>query len=152
MYLDGILVEQDLSAAFKYFQQAVSLEDPVGLRYLGKMHLEGLGVERSNTEAARLWRLAAEKGDLYSQCYLGAGYYSGELESEHKELDSVKWYKMAAKQGFVSAQFQLALIFDLSAAANPQNKPKALKYYKMAAENGHVSAQFNLGLIYDKGL
>ena len=52
--------------------------------------------------------MAAGKGDLSSQFYLGFMYLEGDIVDGNEAL---KWFAMAAEQGYPSAQYFLGLMY-----------------------------------------
>ena len=60
-------------------------------------------------EAVKIFRLAAEKGDKFSQHCLGVMLYNGQgIKKDYKE--SFKWLDLAAKQGLSQAEFDLGIL------------------------------------------
>ena len=60
-------------------------------------------------EAVKIFRLAAEKGDKFSQHCLGVMLYNGQgVKKDYKE--SFKWLDLAAKQGLTQADFDLGIL------------------------------------------
>ena len=60
-------------------------------------------------EAVKLFRFAAENGDMYSQHCLGVILYQGKLVKENY-TEGFKWLNLAAKQGFSQAKLDLAIL------------------------------------------
>ena len=63
------------------------------------MYDEGQGVAQDYKEAAKWYRLAAERGDLLAQVILGFLHAKGQegIPPDYKE--AAKWYRLAAGQG-----------------------------------------------------
>lgn len=59
------------SEAARHFERAAQQGSTVGLEWLGRCCYEGLGVRRSRTEARRMWKQAAEAGDVRALISLG---------------------------------------------------------------------------------
>ena len=60
-------------------------------------------------EAVKIFLLAAEKGDRYSQHCLGVILYKGQgVKKDYKE--SFKWLDLAAKQGLSQAKLDLGIL------------------------------------------
>jgi uncharacterized protein len=60
-------------------------------------------------EAVKLFRVAAEKGDKFSQHCLGVMLYKGQgIKNNYAE--GFKWLNLAAKQGFSQAKLDLAIM------------------------------------------
>ena len=102
------------------------------------------------TEAERLYREAADKGDADAQFRLGFDYLIGAegLSKDHSK--AVEWMTKAADQGEVRAQYQLGLFYE-NGNGVPQDYKNAVKWYKEAADQGEVRAQYQLGLFYENG-
>lgn len=146
-----------------------------GLRFA-----RGEGVPQDWTEAARLYREAAEGGHPEAQRNLGFLYASG--KGVPKDLqEAEKWFGKAAASGQEGAGFASALLgltkrvpaptsSELPTAAileveshfqrglryatgegGTQDLAEAAHWYRKAAEGGHAGAQKHLGLLYASG-
>ena len=60
-------------------------------------------------KAVRLFRIAAENGDKFSQHCLGVMLYKGQ-GVKHNYTEAFKWLELAAKQGFSQAKLDLAIM------------------------------------------
>jgi uncharacterized protein len=60
-------------------------------------------------EAVKLFRVAAENGDKFSQHCLGVMLYKGRGIKENY-TEGFKWLNLAAKQGFSQAKLDLAIM------------------------------------------
>ena len=60
-------------------------------------------------EAVKLFRVAAENGDKFSQHCLGVMLYKGQGVNQNY-TEAFKWLDLAAKQGFSQAILDLAII------------------------------------------
>ena len=67
-------------------------------------------VKNGNYEkAVKIFRIAAEQGDKFSQHCLGVMLYNGQgIKKDYKE--SFKWLDLAAKQGLSQAEFDLGIL------------------------------------------
>ena len=101
------------------------------------------------TEAATLFRDAAEKGHAKAQYNLGVCYKDGTGVTQDFVL-AVKWYRKAAEQGELMAQFCLGCCYGEGVGVK-QDYYDAVKWYRKAAENGNAEAQCNLGGCYERG-
>ena len=62
----------------------------------GMAYLKGNGVEQSDAEAVKWYRLAADQGHAYAQYSLGRMYENGKgVEQSYEE--AAKWYRLSAK-------------------------------------------------------
>lgn len=77
--IDGTYVTANPTRAREMFQYAASyFSDPIAQYRLGRLYLEGVGVEKDTRQAARWFNLAAEKGNSASQAMLGHLLLSGD--------------------------------------------------------------------------
>lgn len=65
---------------------------------LGEMYENGKGVPKDEVEAARLYRIVADRGWADGQYQLGALYESGRGVQKNV-AEAVRWYQLAARQG-----------------------------------------------------
>lgn len=140
---DGIKAYElgDYATAFRIFKENAD-DNYIAQYYLGLCYFNGQGVEESKTEAARLYRKAAECGYIYAQYSLGHYYIVYTTDEE----EGVKWYTMAAERGHIGAQIGLGLYMKRT-----DNWSAAIKWMTRAAEAGHAYAQFLLGQMYETG-
>ena len=76
---------------------------------------------RDHEEAVKLFRVAAENGDKFSQHCLGVMLYKGQGVKKNY-TEGFKWLDLAAKQGYSQA------ILDLS----------IMKYHKIGTPNNYI--------------
>ena len=75
----------------------------------------------NHEKAVRLFRVAAENGDKFSQHCLGVMLLKG-LGVKQNYNEAFKWLNLAANQGFSQAKLDLAI----------------MKYYKLGTPNNHM--------------
>ena len=68
----------------------------------------GRGVAANAAEAARLFRLAAEQGNIAGQLNLAFAYSTGQGVATN-ERDAAAWFRKAAEQGDPVGQIQIGL-------------------------------------------
>ncbi|MFA5122186.1 trypsin-like peptidase domain-containing protein [Zavarzinia sp.] len=110
----------------------------------------GQGVTENDTEAAKWYRLAAERGNSDAQFNLALLYDSGK-GIEVNKTEAAYWYRKAATSGHVGAQYNIALMYENGDGID-RDPVQAAFWYQKAAEQGHAKAQNNLGVLYDKGV
>ena len=102
------------------------------------------------SEAAKLYRLAAEGGNADARYALGSMYTYGEgVTADYQKAE--KWYRLAAEKGHRDAQYTLGLIYGTGQQGLAQDLRKAIKWYRLAAAQEHINALLNLGMIYERG-
>ncbi|MGH3693801.1 MAG: tetratricopeptide repeat protein [Pseudonocardiaceae bacterium] len=89
--------------------------------------------ESDPSEAARLWRDLAERGDL------DAAYNLGLLLRERLPDEAVSWLTVVANSGDEGAAFQLGV-----AGLEREDHVEAERWWRYAADRGHPAAAFNL--------
>ena len=106
---------------------------------LGSMHLNGWGVAKDASLAAKWYRKAADQGLAIAQYNLGA-LYADVLQDDAK---AVQWYRKAADQEYADAQNNLGWMYQYGRGV-PQDHKEARKWYRLAAKQGHALAKGNL--------
>lgn len=122
---------------------------PDALRYipsahskLGLMYYNGKGVEIDLGEAAKLYRLAADKGDASARNNLGMMYCKGEGVVTNY-IEAIKLYHQASEQGISEAQFNLSRMYSKGYCVE-KNYVVATKLLHLAAQQGNKGALINL--------
>jgi len=137
---------------------------------MGKKYDYGTVVAKDYKEAAKWFRLAADRGHAEAQYDLGRSYYMGRGVREDKN-EAAKWYRLAAAQGHKDAKESLnniELVQSLNALTQDVNQietgrkyylgegvakdhAEAAKWYRQAAERGNAEGQCLLGCMYLSG-
>ncbi len=136
-----------------WFQTQANKENASGLAQnnLGYIYDKGIGVPQNHSEAARLFKLAADQGMALAQYNLGYFYQNGLGVVEQNYKEAARLFKLAADQGFASAQNNLAYLYQNGLGVE-QNYTEAARLYKLAADQGLAVTQYNLGYLYEEGL
>lgn len=109
------------------------------------------GCAKDDREAARLYRIAADEGNLEAMSALGGMYSEGRggLPKDYKE--SFRLRKLAADRGLAYAQCFLAMDYEIGGAGAPKDQSEAVRYYKLSADQGYAAAQVFLAHKYQAG-
>jgi len=70
--MPGVAVDHD--RALRLFLYAANANEPTSMRWLGSMHLRGIGVPQSDAEALRWLRKAADAGDTTAMVDIADAY------------------------------------------------------------------------------
>ena len=100
-------------------------------------------MRQDGIEAGRLYRLAADKGDVNTLLFLGGMYLRGEGVKQDRE-EAGRLYRLAADQGNVVAQTTLGNMHK-SGEGVKQGLKEAAGLYSLVAERGHRTAQNRSG-------
>ena len=112
-------------------------------------HYYGRGVKQDYVQAAKVFRMAADKGEARAQYLLGRCFFDGEgVSGNHAE--AVKWFRLAAKQGLIPAQYDLGWCYYAGTGVE-QNYVEAAEWFLLAAKQGYAAAQNDLGTCYLDG-
>jgi TPR repeat protein len=124
----------------------VENEVPEAITFLGDAYCEGwYGLVKSDKKAAKIYRRAAELGDVDAMVFLGEMYEEG-LGVKLDTKKAARLYRMAADRGDALAQNNLALVL-----YSEEKFEEAFRYYALAADQGYTSGEFNLGICYING-
>jgi len=116
---------------------------------LGLCCATGQGVEQDFTEAARMWRLAANQGVVEAQFRLGQLFLEGDGVPQNVK-EAARLYRLPADKGLVPAQFNLGLMYYKGQNAD-RDAAEAMRLFQLASEQGLAQAQFALGSCYALG-
>ena len=116
---------------------------------LGRMLLEGEGVNRDARAAFACFLCAAESGDAEAHNMLGRCFENG-WGTEKYFTSSAHHYRIAAEAGLDWAQYNLAHML-LSGIGIEQDRGAAFCFYGLAAAQGHVRAMNLLGRCHEQG-
>ncbi|WP_351226907.1 tetratricopeptide repeat protein [Streptomyces sp. NPDC002133] len=143
--LAGILLEyyeeSALPTAVRYAEAAATAGHPAGQRTYGFMLVNGLGVEKDEDRAAKLFRAAAEGGDAYGMFNLAAT-----LDSDTDGDEELRLLAGAAGLGVTEAGCALG---DRLGAVDRDEE--ALAWYLWAAERGETNAMYAAACWYRDG-
>jgi hypothetical protein len=90
------------------------------------------------SEAARYYRIAAEKGSTMAQTSLGYMYDKG-LGVEQDQVAALTWYRKAADHGYPPALINVGIMYE-SGIGTETDMDEAVYWYRRAAEMGEPEA------------
>lgn len=97
------------------------------------------GAQKSDVEAVKWLRRAAEQGHALAQNDLGFMYTEGRGVTEDS-VEAVKWYRKAAEQGYALAQYNLGGMYAKGEGV-PENYIEAYAWLNVAAAQGNENAK-----------
>ena len=122
---------------------------PGALVALADAYRTGQGLEESLEEATRLYRLAADQGDVIAMTQLGRLAVNGG-EAGQDDGAAVGWYRRAADHGHAPAQALLGLAYERGLGVE-QSFDAAVEWYRRAADQGDPDGKAYLGWAYATG-
>jgi localization factor PodJL len=129
--------------------QAAARGDKLALFELGARFTDGRGVTADRTEAAKWYKLAADRGLAPAQ-YRLANMYEKANGVARDLPEAKRYYTMAAEQGNAGAMHNLAVLLASDAAGAP-DLAAAANWFSKASELGVRDSQFNLAILYARG-
>jgi TPR repeat protein len=107
-------------------------------------------INSSDLEAARIYKLATDRGDASAQVRLGSMYETGR-GVPRDDTEAARLYKLAADQGNASAQNSLAFMYLEGRGGLPKDDGEAARLYRLSADQGQAGGQSSLGYMYLQG-
>ncbi|EXX70557.1 uncharacterized protein OCT59_010119 [Rhizophagus irregularis] len=105
---------------------------PEDLHHLGYRYQRGIGTEKNQEKAFKLYKVAANKGHVISINDLGYCYQHG-IGTEKDGAKSFELYREAAEKDCVESMRNLAYLYQ-NGIGTERNEIKAFKLYKEADE------------------
>ena len=123
--------------------------DPLALFEIGARYTDGRGVPGDFAEAAKWYKLSADRGFAPAQYRLANLYEKG--TGVPRDIAAAKvLYEQAAAAGNASAMHNLAVLH-ASGSDGAQDYAKAAEWFGKAADLGVSDSQFNLAILYARG-
>jgi TPR repeat protein len=128
---------------------------------------DGIGVQKSVSEAAREYKLSADQGNSDGQWHYGNCLERGEGVPQDQRA-AAKYYGLSAGQGNSNGQCHYGRCFEYGIGIDPvsssrgwwfsgggsgavQNLAKAAELYRLSAEQGNSDGEWHYGVCLDKG-
>ena len=144
------LREGEYAQAWMILKPLAQAGDPRAQHDIGLMLAHGLGMPRSEREAAKWLERAANQGNIISMTRLGWMYYHG--IGVERDLSLAHAYSLqAAKAGDPWAQCNVGFAY-FQGAGVARDLASAVSWYRRSAEQGFALCQRNLGLSYRDGI
>jgi TPR repeat protein len=153
-YLRGasFLAQNMPVSARKDFNRAIEFtpNHAPSLLKLGRLHLEGLGIEKDPRLAFQLFEQAAQQEDHPAALHeLGQAYLKG-TGTEKNVLKAREYLTKAAESGYPYAMLSLAGSYRAQSVADPQ-PDIALAWYNKAVNAGVPGALLSIGFMFANG-
>lgn len=115
----------------------------------GKQYAEGRGVRQDFTEAAKLYRQAADLGHADAMANLGYLYYTGRGVDQDRP-EAARWYRKAAELGSGRGMFHVGEMYEFGIEVDADVET-ALGWYRKSADAGDPKGMHRLGFLYEYG-
>lgn len=145
-YVNGQGVPEDPAQGMNWLRKALAQGHAETQLWFGLLLYQS---GQDYSQAAELFRKAADQGEPDAQVMLGDSYHRGRgMPQDYTQ--SAYWYRKAAEQGNVSGQLFLGSAY-ASGQGVAQDYAQATNWYRKAAEQGDASAQAKVGRAYFGG-
>lgn len=121
----------------------------------GRLYLQAMALVRGDqgavvrSQAAELFRQAAELGHGESALNLGISYHSGQgVPRDYAR--AARWFARGADAGNARAQARLGRLYEIGRGV-PRDPARAADLYRRGAAGGNALAMGNLGVLYYNG-
>ena len=133
-----LLIVAAYAADIKALTQKAQQGDIKSQVELGFMYHEGKGGKKDFKEAAKWWKMAADKNDPAALSHMGTIYALGEgVKKDYKQ--AINYFQKAAKLGNSEALYNLG-VFYANGYGVKKDSNQAVKFYTQAANKGNVAA------------
>ncbi|MCL2389923.1 MAG: sel1 repeat family protein [Endomicrobia bacterium] len=137
--------KKDYTAALYWLTKSAKQGNADAQLILGRMYVNGEGINQNYKEAVKWFRKAAEQGNVDAQYSLALMYSLG-TGVKRNRMEEFYWCRKAAEQNHKKAQAMLGLIY-----SENQDYQEATKWFEKAAEQGDADAQHDLGMMNFRG-
>ncbi|KAJ3275105.1 mitogen-activated protein kinase kinase kinase 9 [Terramyces sp. JEL0728] len=149
-YTNGLGIQKNTDKALWWLMKCVKLNHARSQFLLGQWYKAGNLVKKDYAKVVKLYRMAAEGGDVEAQYHFAKFLENGEGNNENN-YEAFRWYYKAAQKGYIKATNRVGYCFEKGIGV-PQDHPRALQFYREAANKGYAASQYNLGLCYMHGI
>ena len=143
---------EQYTEAFEFYSKADDLGYEHAIYFLGALYATGRGVEKDCNKAFELYEIAAKKGDLGAQLWMGIAYdFQSERFGITQDLfEAEKWYKLVADSNshdryVASACWNLAFLIHHK-PFEIENPAKELRYLIKASMLGREDATIEMAV------
>jgi TPR repeat protein len=149
MYLDGVGVARDHTAALEWFLRAARKGSCEAMNMVGRCYENGWGADEALAAAATWYRSSADAGHDWGQYNYANMLFDGRGVDLDRE-QAVIWYRRAADQGHTRAMNLLARCHE-EGWGTTRNPSLACEWYRRSAHGGYFRAQFNYATVSGVG-
>lgn len=136
-------------AAADWLQNAAGLDYAPAQMLLGRLYLQGLGVQADPQVAARWMIKAANQNYPHAACELGRLYANPE-GGQHNPDEAARWFRRGVQEDCRSAEVGLAQMLLGAEPTTQEQQEEGFRLLQTAAQRGSVEAQYFLGVAYEQ--
>lgn len=148
-YRYGIMRKADPSKAANIYTCLSKIGNTEAMNELGKMYLNGDGIDKNPNRAMTLFSKSALKGNVRAMCNLALMYQKGiGVNTDFRKAYLL--YKAASEKGSATGDYGVGY-FLYKGMGVRQDYKEALKYLERGSSKGHSGCTFLLGSFYANG-
>ena len=136
------LSESDYQKAKAIWSDLVDQEEPLAKMWLGQIFLNGLGVEKDETQAFKLTSQAASSGLAIAQYELAVMFRRGEGAPKNN-TEAARYFRLAAEGGGAVAQYNLGSML-ITGNGLHQDIEEGIRWTHEAAKNSLPDAEYKM--------
>jgi TPR repeat protein len=137
------------TAALQSYRNAADLGSLIASFSAGVRERDGVGTDRDDEEATRLFKLCADKGD--ADCLNSLAYQYQEGRGVPADpTEAARLYRQAAADGLIAANVNLGFLYR-DGDGMPADYAEAARQFQVAADRGDATGARNLALLYQNG-
>eukprot|EP00727_Mastigamoeba_balamuthi_P006503 m51a1_g2473 hypothetical protein (500) ;mRNA; r:49412-50911 len=144
------LAARNHDEAARWFTMAAEWGSDLATFYLGVMHLRGWAFEQDDAEAARLYRVAAERGVVDAQFNLALLLSDGGAGVESNSAEAAHFFGLAARSGEADSMVCLGRMLLLGDGV-PRDEAEGWRLLSAAEQSKSGHALTRLGKMYAEG-
>jgi TPR repeat protein len=141
-------MKKEYDQALSWYLQASFQNLESAIKNVQFMVQNKMGLDSNMEEVIKFMTLFADRGDEYSQMFLGNSYRNGDYQKDMKK--SYYWYSRAADLGNDKATYYVGNM-SIKGIGTIKNVPKGLRTLEKLAEQGHFPSIYNIGKTYKTG-
>ena len=149
LYLLGLGVEKDVSAAGQYFQEAVRKGNGTGATYLATLNYFGIGMQQDRVAAEHWYAIGEKLHDPMAAYDLGT-LYSVVPDHPHNPSKAAGYFRESSGEGFVPAMHSLAVLV-VHHPELAQSPDEAVHLLEFCADVGYWRSSLVLGVLARDG-
>jgi uncharacterized protein len=144
--------KQDYTTAQRHYQELAEFGIPEAKNELGKMYLNGRGVEPDPQKALTLFKEAQKAGEntVSTRFIAKAQAKAGADAIKQGDRRGIELLEEAAAAGDANAYYYQAQLYQRGELI-PKDPTRAVQLYQSAADKGYYRAYIELGKMYEKG-
>jgi len=143
--------KRDYPRARILFTRSAKIGNAEACYNLAVIYQKGYGVRRSQANAIRWFKIAAQRGHAAAQYTLARFVFAKRRKSARDMRNAKHWLTSAARQNHSPSMYWLGTMYTMGQGVRTSHK-QAAHWYLQAAQSGYGTAQLHMARIYSRGI